>query len=172
MSKKYELYKKCKDTKLWYIRALVDLPEQGIKAGDVGGRIEREKNLSHKGTAWVNGNALVYGNARVSGTARVGGNARVFGNARVGKNALVSGNAQVYGNARVSKPDTCIFLPYLNYGITITEGHVKVGCQQYTFDEFYALTVNDYLGEGFSEKDYDYIHPIVKLILIKIQNEI
>ena len=49
------------------------------KAGDLGGWIEKEENLS--GNAWVYGNAEVYGNARVSGDAEVSGNARVSGDA-------------------------------------------------------------------------------------------
>ena len=46
------------------IRSLVSL--SNIVAGDVGGWVEDEKNLSHYGDAWVYGNAQVYGNARVT----------------------------------------------------------------------------------------------------------
>lgn len=42
-----------------------------IKIGDLGGWIEKEENLSHKGDAWVWGNAEVYGNAKVWGNAEV-----------------------------------------------------------------------------------------------------
>ena len=90
------------------IKALIDFDRFGVKAGDLGGFIEVETNLSHDGDAWVYGNALVYGNARVSGNAKVSGdalvhgNALVYGNARVSGNACVSGNALVSGNAKVS----------------------------------------------------------------------
>ena len=67
-----------------------------VSAGDIGGWIEKEENLTQYGDAWVSGNANVYGNARVSGDAMVSGNANVSGD------AWVSGNANVYGNARVS----------------------------------------------------------------------
>ena len=104
--------------KLFRIRALVEFGN--VKAGESGGYIEKEENLSQSGSAWVygnarvSGNAWVYGNARVSGNAQVSGNAwvsgsawvygdaRVTGNAWVSGSAQVSGNAQVYGNARVS----------------------------------------------------------------------
>ena len=104
--------------KLFRIKALIEFGN--VKAGDLGGYIEKEENLSHMGNAWVSGdaqvsgdarvygNAWVYGDARVSGDAqvfgdaRVSGNAQVFGNARVSGNAWVSGNAQVSGNAWVS----------------------------------------------------------------------
>ena len=72
-----------------------------VRAGDLGGWIESEDNLSHDGNAWVYGDALVYGNARVCGNAWVYSNAWVYGDARVYSNALVYGNARVCGNAWV-----------------------------------------------------------------------
>ena len=94
------------------IKALISFGS--IKAGELGGWIEKEENLSHDGNAWVTENAWVTGNARVtgnawvtenawvSGNAEVSGNAWVTGNARVTENAWVSGNAEVSGNARVT----------------------------------------------------------------------
>ena len=70
-----------------------------IKAGTLGGYIEKEENLD--GDAWVCGDARVYGNAKVYGDAQVCGNALVYGNARVSGNAQVYGDALVYGNAWV-----------------------------------------------------------------------
>ena len=80
--------------KLFRIKALIEFGN--VKAGDLGGYIEKEENLSHMGNAWVSGNAQVSGDARVSGNARVSGDAQVFGDAQV------SGDAQVFGDARVS----------------------------------------------------------------------
>jgi hypothetical protein len=98
-------------TKLFRIKALIEFGN--VKAGELGGFVEKEENLNHEGNAWVYGNAEVYGNARVYGNAsvygdarvcgdaRVYGNAWVYGNARVCDDARVYGNASVYGNARV-----------------------------------------------------------------------
>ena len=86
--------------KLFRIKALIEFGN--VKAGDLGGYIEKEENLSHMGNAWVSGNAQVSGDARASGDARVSGNAQVSGDARVSGNAQVSGNAWVFGDARVS----------------------------------------------------------------------
>ena len=103
--KKYELIEN--DTKivngktLYRIRALVAI-SLSVAAGDLGGYVESEKNLSHNGNAWVSGNARVSGNAVVSGNAEVSGNAVVSDNAWVSGNAVVSGNAEVYGDAWVS----------------------------------------------------------------------
>ena len=106
--KKYELTEETKvigGKTLFRIRALRSFGD--IKAGDLGGFIENERNLSHEDNAWVGGDAMVCGNAwvsgdaRVDGNARVGGNARVDGNARVGGDARVNGDAMVGGNAQV-----------------------------------------------------------------------
>ena len=104
--KKYELLQDqtiewCGRT-LYRIRALRDFG--AVHAGDVGGYIECERNLSQDGNAWVyddarvSGDARVYGNARVCDNACVRDNARVCGNACVCDNALVCGDACVYGN--------------------------------------------------------------------------
>ena len=84
------------------IRALRDIPEANVKAGDLGGYLESEKNLSECGNAWVFGEALVFGEARVFGEAWVFGEAQVFGEAKVFGEAWVFGEALVFGNARVS----------------------------------------------------------------------
>ena len=88
-------------TILHRIRAVIDIPSAGVNAGDIGGWIESDSNLSHRGDAWVDGNAWVCGDARVDGDARVSGNAWVCGDARVSGNAWVDGNARVGGNAWV-----------------------------------------------------------------------
>ena len=70
MNIKYELtYELTNETKeiggitLRRIRALRDIPSRRVKAGDLGGWIEKEDNLSHSGDAWVGGNAQVSGDA-------------------------------------------------------------------------------------------------------------
>ena len=96
------------------IRAVRDIPEYEIKSGDMGGWLETEKNLSHKGSAWVTDSAvvmdeawvtdeaLVTGKARVTDSARVMGSACVTDEARVTGKALVTGEARVTGNAWVT----------------------------------------------------------------------
>ena len=49
--------------KLFRIKALVAFGD--VEEGELGGFVEKEKNLDQSGDAWV------YGNARVSGNARV-----------------------------------------------------------------------------------------------------
>lgn len=85
MNKKYELL--VDDTitffgwKLFRIKALISFGS--VEAGELGGYVAKEGNLSHEGNAWVSDNARVYGNAEVCGDARVYGDAEVCGDARV-----------------------------------------------------------------------------------------
>lgn len=53
--------------KLFRIKALIDFG--CVKAGELGGYVEKEENVSQAGNAWVRGNAEVSGDARVSGNA-------------------------------------------------------------------------------------------------------
>ena len=91
-----------------------------VKAGDLGGFIENESNLSHKGFCWVYDQAKVYGYAEIVDNAAIKDEAMVFstpsgtmifavdgGNranwrpnvAKVCGNSTVSGHAKVYGRA-------------------------------------------------------------------------
>lgn len=106
--KKFELTTETKirfGRTLYRIKALKSFG--GVCAGDLGGWVEKEKNLSHDGNAWVSGDARVSGNAWISDNARVSGDAWVFGIARVSDDAVVFSNtrvydyASIYGNAKV-----------------------------------------------------------------------
>ena len=114
MAKKYEF---TGETKAWLghtlhrIRALSSF--EGVKAGDLGGWIEKEENLSQGGSAWVYGSAVVgasavvddsavvYGEAVVCGSAVVCDSARVYDSARVCDEAVVCGSARVCDSAVV-----------------------------------------------------------------------
>ena len=124
--KKYELTSETKDfmgRTLYRIKALVSFGD--VRAGDLGGWVEGEKNLGQNGDAWVSGNARVYGDAWVYGNARVYGNAWVSGNAEVYGNAKVFGDAWVYGNAWVSG-DAKVFGDAEVYGDAKVYGNARV----------------------------------------------
>ena len=72
-----------------------------VEKGTLGGWIENESNLAHKGNCWVSEEALVYGNAMVCEHAKVYENALVYGNAFVSGDARVYGDASVFGKAWV-----------------------------------------------------------------------
>ena len=85
-----------------------------VVKGEIGGWIETEKNLTQDGNAWVSGNAQVFGGAQVSGDAQV------FGN------AWVSGDAQV----------TPLYVQGLMWPVTITDKHIRIGCEFHPISEW------------------------------------
>jgi carbonic anhydrase/acetyltransferase-like protein (isoleucine patch superfamily) len=87
------------DFKLHRIRALRSF--YGVKAGDLGGYIWKEDNLSHRGDCWVGGRAAVWGDGKVQDDARVIDNAIVCDGAVISDKAVVYGRAHVYGIAQV-----------------------------------------------------------------------
>lgn len=102
-NKKYELTDetiKLDGKTLHRIRALTDFGN--VKAGETGGYIQSEKNLSQKGACWVYDEAKVYDYAYVCDNAKVREKAVVKDDATVEKNADVSGEACVYDNAFIT----------------------------------------------------------------------
>ena len=148
--KKYKLTGDCKvfmGRKLFRIRALISFGD--VDAGDVGGYIENEKNLSQYGDAWVYGNAKVYGDALVCGNAKVYGDAKVFGNAEVCGNAKVFGNADyatVHGFGSACRTTT--FFRDKHEGVS-----VKCGCFFGTLEEFREKVKRTHRGTKY-EREY------------------
>lgn len=95
----------CPDITVHRIRALRDFGD--VKAGDLGGYVESENNLSHSGSCWIYDNAaaccdaVVRDDATMRGEAKavqavvISGNANVFGEARICDNAVVCDSAEV-----------------------------------------------------------------------------
>ena len=66
---------------LYRIKACIDFTTTSgdeVKAGDFGGYVEKEQNLSHDGKAWVWGKAEVWGNAKVCGDASIFSTKHIF----------------------------------------------------------------------------------------------
>ncbi len=77
--KKYELTEETSEVAgltLHRIKAVAAL--NNISAGELGGFIEKEENLSQYGNAWVYGNAKVYGDAEVCGNAEIRGDGHLI----------------------------------------------------------------------------------------------
>jgi hypothetical protein len=81
------------------VQYLRDIDLHGITAGDLGGWIESEENLSHSGSACVCGSARVTGSARISGDACITDNARVTDDARVSGDYWGVSPLQIRGTA-------------------------------------------------------------------------
>lgn len=172
MHKKYKLLqddtKSIGGTTLYRIQALRDIGD--VKAGDLGGYIQSEDNLSHDGNAWVYGNAQVYGRARVSGNARVYGSAQVYGDAWVCGDAWVYGDAQVCGDALIRSDDDYVVLKgfgSVNRATTIMRSQdggllVSCGCFRGTLDEF-GTRVKQTHGDNKYAKEYELCIELAKV---------
>ena len=96
-----------------------------VKAGELGGWIESEVNLSQADNAWVYNNAKVFDKARVYGDAAVSDDAKVCGYAAVSDNAKVCGYAAVSDNARVcDNAEVSDYVEVLENATVL--GHAKV----------------------------------------------
>ena len=92
-----------------------------IHAGDLGGFIEHERNLSQTGSCWVGGKAAVLDEASVSEDAYVSGWPR----------CLIAGHAKIYGKAKVCvASQVCDYAEVSGnawlYGMTIVKDHAKI----------------------------------------------
>lgn len=130
--KKFELTdvtKKIGDVVLHQIKALKDFSD--VTAGDLGGFVENEFNLSQGGDCWVYHNASVYGNAVifenacVFDSAIVRDEALIFQRASIHDSVIISGRAKIYGDAIIMlhanvSDDACI------RGETVISGQASV----------------------------------------------
>lgn len=125
----YRAYRTTSSITLHRIRAVADFGD--VKAGQLGGWIESEQNLSQDGNAFVYEESEVFwdaridGNAQIRGKAKVYDNAHIYDNAQVSKNARVYGNAQIYGHAQVSG-DAQVYYDAQIYGNAQVSGHAWI----------------------------------------------
>ncbi|PAF46199.1 hypothetical protein BKH41_09440 [Helicobacter sp. 12S02232-10] len=94
--KKYKLTNESveyKQTKLFRIEALRDFDD--VKAGDKGGFVEDESNLSHNGNAWIYDSAIVLNGAKLSD------NAKAYHKSVVGSETLIYGDVKITGGVEV-----------------------------------------------------------------------
>lgn len=83
------------------IRALIDIPRHGVKAGDLGGYVEDESNLSQDGDCWITGSAKVYEGAKVVGNAIVRDKYNIYGGAVIGGDIDLHGKGYIFGNVKL-----------------------------------------------------------------------
>ena len=187
---KYKLGDKHPTENLYRVVALRDFG--AVVAGQVGGWVESEKNLSQLGNCWVWDSAQVYGNARVydnayvydsaqvSDNARVYGDAQVSGNAWASGRALVSGNAwvsgraQVSGDARVSGraqvsgdavcSATPLYVSGLQYHVTVTDKHIQIGCKQWPLPRTAKAVDKIAMENGLNKRDTRKLNKLIEFI--------
>lgn len=101
-TKKYELTDNTivyKGVVLHQIRSLQNFGN--VKAGELGGFIESEDNLSHTGTCWVYNSAKVYGKIKLMGTSIVSDEAIVTGIVSV-KECIITDNSMFNASGSIT----------------------------------------------------------------------
>lgn len=94
------------DQTVYRVRALKDFSD--VKAGDLGGWVHSEANLSQEGLCWVYDESIVFDQARVQGDAKICNHSVVANYAKVFDSAVLEdgrtcGNAIVFENAIIRK---------------------------------------------------------------------
>ena len=92
---------------LYRIRALQDIGSK-VKAGELGGFVESESNLSTEDdTSWIFDDAIAAGNAVVDQDARLLGNAIACDSAYVSQGSALSGEARIEDHAYIRGSVMC-----------------------------------------------------------------
>lgn len=133
MDKKYEILKDqaitMNGSTIYRIKALRNFGD--VEAGDIGGFIEKEENLSPDGPCWIYDDAMVYHNAKVRDNVIVRGYAHVYNESQVLHNAIVEDHARVhghgivFGNARI-KDNGSVFDHGIVNGFAIVQDNAVV----------------------------------------------
>lgn len=168
MEKKFELTNisiEKNGRKLYRIKALKSF--QKVKVGELGGYVEKEENLSHKGSAWISDDALVYDNVIIRDNALVRGNAIVCDNALVYDNMIILGNAWITNIGDVltvshigSRYDTTTFFN------TFDSIEVKCGCFRGDINEFEKAVEATHKGSIY-EQQYKLAIQLAKISIKK-----
>ena len=141
------------------IQAVKDFSD--VKAGDLGGYVETEENLSQVGNAWIYHNAKVFDRAKVYDNAKIFGDVCVFGIAKVGDNTTLTGNALVSNAA-----DYIVFKNFWSSGRYFTwtrsNNMWKVGCFYGTGEELIEKAYKDSKRSGI---EYERVVKYVESVL-------
>lgn len=157
--KKYEMIPD--ESGLYRIRALIDIPRYGVKAGDYGGFVETEDNLSQEDDAWITGDARITDNAQITGDALIGGNAWITGDARITGDAIIT-----------ATQDYIVFKNFWSSGRYFTwtrsNNMWSVGCFYGAGDE---LIKKAYADSERSGREYERVVKYVESILEDEKND-
>ncbi len=158
---------------LHQIRAVRDFGN--VHAGDIGGFIEKEYNLSHQGKAWITrdakayGDSKIYGNALITGCALISGDAKVYGNASVGGQSHIFGNAIICDYARIKRTTDYISISGFgesggNITAFMSGDEIFMVCGNFngSTHDFYAKMVEQYGNNKYTVEYFELID-LIKL---------
>lgn len=133
--KKYELLLPAKKG-AYQIRSLVDIPEHGVKAGDIGGWIRGEHNLSQEHNGWVDETSSINDDAVVY-DGLVQRDSHLYGTSTLLKGTLVS--TRLEGDVRVDGDISIINAIIKNGELTGKGNIVDSRLKNVTLKDNYAL---------------------------------
>ncbi|UNE53375.1 hypothetical protein [Bartonella machadoae] len=149
MEKKYELTDEEIEfdgyVTLYRIRALRDFGD--VKAGDLGGFIEDEDNLSHENDCWI------YNDAKAYYWAKIYDSAKIFDNAQISDSAEIFGNAKIYNNVKIYGGH--IFGSTQIYGNVIIDNDSRIYGNTKIYDNSEACNQTMTAQNGDSSTEFD-----------------
>jgi carbonic anhydrase/acetyltransferase-like protein (isoleucine patch superfamily) len=139
---------------IYRIKALRDIPEHGVKSGDLGGYVSGKMVLSQEGTCWIGGDAKALGSVSISEDAFLGDIALVIcpenshfidisGNAKIKHSAVVSfdkhrsykgssGTSVITGDVTISGSAHVANVDFIDGKVTICDYTSVTGARQIT----------------------------------------
>lgn len=151
------------------IKALKDFGD--VEAGELGGWVESEKNLSQEDNCWISTDAKVYANAEIYGNAVLEWNAiacentsiwdnayisnavirgftHLFGNVEVCGESVIDGDASLYGHAKVINAkvvDAEVCDNVLICDDAYVHGYIKIDGNAYISNDAKVCKKDDYI---------------------------
>lgn len=124
------------------IKALRDIPAFNVKAGDLGGLIATEYNLSQDGDCWVGYHAKVDARGTVRDNAFVTDEARITGIGSVGRGGYVGGKTIIAQQPRITfkilhTPKVVCVTGKFSLLLNLTDGAMTSGCGTYLSHQNY-----------------------------------
>ena len=155
------------------IKALIDFSD--IKKGDIGGYVEKEKNLSHEGNCWIYDDAKAMDNSAIYGNSRMYNNSRMYDNSEMYNNSKLKNKSRLYGKL-VSSVDDFIEIqnPQGRLITCVKKGNkilYNVGCQNEITEEIFKDRIEHEDG-GLEENPHRaYYYKIIEASKILLLNK-
>jgi len=159
-----------REVTVYRIRALKDFTltnGKKVKVGDLGGWLEREENLSHRGTCWVCDECTMFDGAHRIEDSIGCGNSRQYGDSRQYGNSIQSEYSSQYGDS--TQADNSRQYGYsMQYGDSIQSGNSRQYGDSRQFGKSsqsgnsiqfgYSRQSGDSVQHGDSRQAGDFVH--------------
>lgn len=139
---------------MYRIRALRDIPRYLIRAGDWGGLVQNERNLSQEGDCWLSRDSAAWDESRILDDAFVEGHSEVTGRARVEKRARVIWYASVGQDAVITDESWVSTGAFVEGKIRVCERGSVSGCLHLKGSEVVSRDIDGPSPSGYPKSIY------------------